>query len=210
MSAIEGQKTDLDLWWSEIWERLAEGARLVPPRDPQHKTAFRHPAAATVSDGEPVVRTVILRHADASTRTLRFHTDLRAPKVEHLRSNPAIGLLFYDAVWQLQVRIKATARLHHQDELAWMVWKNTQLLSRRCYSSVLAPGTPVEGPTSGLPEPLETREPTPKESEAGWGNFAVVSCEVHDLEAMSLAFSGHKKAAWRWDGQNWMGQWLVP
>jgi pyridoxine/pyridoxamine 5'-phosphate oxidase len=41
---------------------------------------------ATVgTDGQPEARTVVLRHVDPLRREIRFHSDIRSPKVQALR-----------------------------------------------------------------------------------------------------------------------------
>jgi len=116
----------------------------------------------------------------------------------------------YDAKWKMQVRAVGLATIHHDDETAQHAWRSTDLLSRRCYLGDLAPGTEVTKWNSGLPTHLQDREPTDEECATGIKNFAVIACQLHKLELMRLAFTGHTKAKWRREEGEWRGTWLIP
>lgn len=202
MTTLE-QETSLDTLLSSIWEALQIGA-----------TTRTHPLhtgmIATVSDGMPQARTVVLRKVLPETRTLIFHTDHRSQKISELARNPNISWLFYDAEARVQLRLSGVATLHYQDELAGAQWENTKLFSRRCYLS-LAPSSLLTKPESGLPESLLKRNPTLEESEAGWGNFTVVETNIHAIDWLWLNSSGHQRAkfVWQSSGER-IANWIVP
>jgi pyridoxamine 5'-phosphate oxidase len=43
-------------------------------------------------------------------------------------------------------------------------------------------------------------------------NFAILWCDITELEWLYLANSGHRRARWTWDEaqQVWSGRWLIP
>lgn len=189
-------------FWDRVWQtlKLAVGTARHP---------FHTPTIATVEGGQPRARVVVLRHADEGTKTLRFHTDWRTPKVEQLKIDPRMELCFYSPDDRLQVRATGIARLHHQDKFATERWQASALLSRRCYTWPVAPGTSAEVPTSGLSPELEGREPTEEEAAPGFEAFCVVEVEIKEIDALLLVFTGHRRAHWRVD-ESWNGTWRVP
>ncbi len=201
---------NLDELFADVWRRLQEGARTLPPEDPGYRTSFHVPTLVTNSKAGPRGRIVVLRRADLEHGVLTFHTDSRADKIHEMRTDPRIGFTFYDAKWKLQVRASGTATIHHQDHTAQQAWEASDLLSRRCYLGDLAPGTEVTDWDSGLPSHVQDREPTEDEAAPGVENFAVVSCQVEEVEVMRLAFTGHTKARWRREAGEWRGTWLIP
>jgi pyridoxine/pyridoxamine 5'-phosphate oxidase len=62
------------------------------------------------TDGQPDARTVVLRHVDPLRREVRFHSDIRSPKLQALRTSPQVALHWYDPALRVQVRID----LHHR------------------------------------------------------------------------------------------------
>ncbi|MDW8466042.1 MAG: pyridoxamine 5'-phosphate oxidase family protein [Chloroherpetonaceae bacterium] len=188
---------------SEVWWLLEQGVR--DRRSPLHTGIF-----ATIRDGFPEMRTVVLRSVNATARKLFCHTDIRSAKVEDLRHHANCAWLFYHPERKIQLRFLGTATVHHQTPLAEARWKDTQLMSRQCYATTLPPGTLVEAPTSGLPEYLTHRSPTLEESEIGAAHFAVIETTVHFLDWLLLDAKGHRRAKFFWHGETLSASWAIP
>ena len=210
MSAIE-----VDIWGDDeprltavldgCWS-LLEGA--VKQRD----HGFRTPMVATTSsDFGPNLRTVVLRDVERGARRVRFHTDARSRKFAELLSDPRIAMVFYDAMENTQIRVQATARVHHGDQHTRAVWDEVGLYSRRCYLQSGPPGLPWAWPTSGLRPELEEHAPSEEESERGFVNFAVVECTISRMDWLYLSHAGHRRATFSWDEAGQLQtSWLVP
>ncbi|MFQ3596913.1 MAG: pyridoxamine 5'-phosphate oxidase family protein [Chloroherpetonaceae bacterium] len=197
------QELSLDTLLASIWEALQNGART-------RTHPFHTGVIATISNGAPQARTVVLRKVLPESRTLIFHTDHRSQKISELTENPNICWLFYDTEARVQLRLSGMATLHYQDALANVQWENTKLLSRRCYLS-LAPSTILAEPASGLPESLLKRNPTIEESEAGRENFTVVETHIHTIDWLWLNSSGHQRAKFVWQASGEViAHWIVP
>jgi len=82
---------NLDDLFADVWRRLREGARAVPPEDPGYRTSFHLPTVSTMSDLGPTGRVVVLRRAEPETGVLVFQTDIRADKVKELKADARIG-----------------------------------------------------------------------------------------------------------------------
>jgi pyridoxamine 5'-phosphate oxidase len=190
---------DLDGSSAHAWAMLVRGAA-------DRRAAFHSPVVATADErGEPSQRVMVLRAVDVPRRTLRFHSDLRSAKLNHLKQQPRASVLAYDGHAKLQLRMGAVVSVHHSDEVAKAAWTATRPQGRLCYEQAVAPGQPIAAP---LPElPAQARTAT---GDDGTANFAVLILTVDSLEWLYLATEGHRRAHWCWDGAAWQGQWLAP
>jgi 3-hydroxyisobutyrate dehydrogenase len=187
------------------WRLIYHGA--IASKNPMH-----YMGVATYGTEGINLRTVVLRHADPDTKTLRFHTDIRSGKWQDLQADPRVSLLLYDNPEKTQLRLTGTAVLHTEDALAEEAWEKTALYSRRCYLSTAPPSAASELPTSGLPESLIDANPGLEESATGRKNFGVVQVRVHSLDWLNLNAHGHRRAKFTYDASGTLSglTWLVP
>ena len=155
-------------------------------------------------------RVVVLRGFDAASRRLWFHSDLRAPKIAVLEHDPRVSWLLYHPVARLQLRIRAVAEIHANDDLAHAGWQKSAVLGRRCYCGI-APGQISAEPNHGLNQDLLDRLPTEAESEVGRPNFCVISTTITSLDWLQLQFTGNYRAQFNWaDDGSYTAQWVTP
>jgi pyridoxamine 5'-phosphate oxidase len=197
---------DIDLSFTKAWDLIEPGAS-------KRSSAAHTPVVGTVDgDGVPQLRVMVLREADRNMRRLRFHTDLRSTKIGEIALNSNASVLMYDAGERLQLRLGGKAILATDPEAVNIAWSGSTPFARRCYMSEMAPATPSEGPTSGLPQWIEGRQPDEAQLSDARENFALLLFEVHSIEWLFLANMGHRRARWDWQDENssWTGRWLVP
>lgn len=191
----------LDGVWDDAWSRLETAVH-------RRQHPYRTCVVATAGDDGVDARTVVLRGADRVTGTLRFHTDRRSAKLAHLLQDRRIALVFYgDGV---QVRARGIATVHAADEGADAAWAATPAMSRRCYLTSAAPGTPSDAPTSGLPAELSMLRPPLDLTAAGRDAFGVVAVRVQSLDWLHLAARGQRRAGFSREGDRWMSTWMIP
>lgn len=197
---------DLGLSFARAWDLIEEGA--VKRMSPAHT-----PVVATV-DGQdtPQLRVMVLRFADRSKRSLRFHTDARSAKAAEITAGQTASVLIYDPLQKLQLRLVGRALIASDGPDVDSAWRDSTTFARRCYMAEHAPGAPAERPTSGLPGWVERRQPLEAELADYRENFALLWFEVSSLEWLYLANSGHRRARWEWqhEAASWSGRWLVP
>jgi pyridoxamine 5'-phosphate oxidase len=177
----------------EAWRRLSAelAAAVASGRHPLHLLTV----ATVGDDGSPASRTVVLRGFDADGRALWFHTDIRSPKAGQIARDGRVALHWYDPQARLQIRIAARAAVHHLDPITRAAWLASQPMSRACYGSAAAPGTPLrEFPP--LAEPLEAADA------AGLANFAVIRCRFAAVELLALHATGHERILLQLDGDS--------
>ena len=207
---------NLDIWQSEdeprlgavlaeCWRLLADGAE-----QPQHDFHLTALATAHATFGCSL-RTVVLRKVVPETRELWFYSDLRSRKVGEIQNDPRVALLFHSLNEDTQLRIQAAAEIHHRDGLAEQAWQGLSPHRRRDYLVSGPRGLPWAWATSGLDAPLEGRDPSAEESEAGRLNFAVAVCRVSQIDWLFLTPYGHRRANFAWSGEGRLQtSWLVP
>ena len=189
----------LDAVLDEIARHLARGAS--DRRSPVHT-----PVVAT-ADAD--ARVMVLRDFDATSWTLRFHTDARAPKVGVVGSDPRIGVLAYDRAQKVQLRLRGKGRILSEGEQVDKAWQASDNFARRCYLGE-GPGAASDEPTSGLPEAFEGVEPTDAQIVPGRANFAILLVELQVLDWFHLAHTGHRRARFERFGTGWEGHWIAP
>ncbi len=197
---------DLVLSFGKAWDIIEPGA--TKRTSPAHT-----PVVGTIdSAGRPQLRVMVLRSADRDSRLLRFHTDARSAKIAEIGGRCDASVLMYDPIEKLQLRLGGSLSIATEGGEIDAAWRESTAFARRCYLAEAAPGAQSDGPTSGLPEWIEGKQPVEADLVGARQNFAVLWFETHTLEWLYLANSGHRRARWQWDGagQNWSGDWLVP
>jgi len=193
---------DLPAILAHAWTLLVRGGA-------DRKSPVHTPVIASVDEhGLPHARVMVLRKADSATATLRLHTDARSPKVAQLNRKP-VAVLAYHPAEQVQLRIAGTARVLTYDEQVEGIWNQSTLFARRCYLAEHPPGTPLPGPSSGLPAWIEGQQPTAEQIGPARANFATLWVDVTAIDWLHLANSGHRRAVFRAD-DGWAGEWVTP
>ena len=177
----------------DIDRRLAEAGR--DRRAPMHT-----PVVAT-EDAD--ARVMVLRGWDPANRTLRFHTDARAPKSATVGEGARVGVLFYDKEAKVQIRGRGIGRIESEGPTADRAWAESENFARRCYLGA-APGAPSEGPTSGLPTQFEGVEPSESELAPARANFAILLVALEEIDWFSLSKDGHRRALVTADSARWI------
>lgn len=162
---------------------LAEGA--------ENRGCAAHTPVVATADGD--VRVMVLRAFDPETWTLRFHTDLRAPKCAIVQGDPALHLLVYDRDAKTQLRLAGTAEIVSEGEIVDEAWNASTRFARRCYMGD-APGEISDEPTTGLPPDVEGVQPTERQLADARANFALLLVRLHKADWFTLDHHGHRRA----------------
>ena len=160
MKIRNGKWDTLGVILDNIWLMLEQGA--THSDDP-----FHWPVLGTTAKEGCSLRTVILRQVNAPDRILVCHTDARSAKVQEIINCSQTSWIFYHPKKKIQVRISGHATLHAHDPYADRQWADTSITSRLNYCTSQAPGTPIDKPSSGLPDFLLNKIPTLLETEMG-------------------------------------------
>jgi pyridoxamine 5'-phosphate oxidase len=164
------------------------------------KHPFRFITLATIQDRIPEARYVVLRKIDEQFNFL-VYTDARTAKVKAIQSNPIVSVLLYHPQKRVQIRIQASASIHHQDFLTSEHWTRVQGEAQKAYNSILAPGEVIETPQQAY---------VWEEELSRFDYFAVILLKPYKLEILQLNGLEHLRAEFSRTSEEWKGQWLVP
>ncbi|MBV7259596.1 pyridoxamine 5'-phosphate oxidase family protein [Erythrobacter crassostreae] len=184
---------------ADITERLTRAGK--KRKEPMH--------TPVVVTGDADARVMVLREFDAEAFTLRFHTDTRAPKVEVIDADPRMAVLFYDKDAKVQIRVRGRGKVLRDAPVTDAAWEAGDNFARRCYLGD-GPGTSSATPTSGLPPEFEGVEPTAEQVAVGRPNFSVLLVELEEIDWFYLAHTGHVRALFTREGEEWNGRWVSP
>lgn len=196
--------SDLQELLAHIWHQIQQGAA-----DPGHP--FHTPTFGT-ANGAPNLRTVILRHVDVETRSLFFHSDRRARKIEEIKANPQIMWHFWSAATQEQLRLVGEATLHFEDKIADALWQNTRPKSLKIYVKPVAPNTKVPAPQSGIdPKIAEVEVSSHAEVAEGRQHFATIQTKISEISFLHLHPEGNYRALFQWTPEGKLASaWVIP
>lgn len=173
----------------DIWQRLGRGVA-------DRRAPARHPVLASAGRGGGAeARVVVLRGAARSRAELEIHTDTLSAKVAELTADPRASLVIWDPRARLQMRLRAQVAIATGPAVADR-WARVPGGSRRAYGGLPAPATPIDSPTQHDPAPSEAR-------------FAVLTCALHEIDALHLGDTRHRRALFR-RADGWTGQWIAP
>jgi hypothetical protein len=161
----------LDALEVHLWHRLARAA--ADADDP-----WRIAALGTNGVDGPELRSLALRAADATARTVELHSDIRTAKVEALRRDPRAALLLWDDATQEQLRLSLRITLIPADPDRWDRIPET---ARVNYGTDPAPGTSLPDPAAVARTPRRER------------HVALLG-QVRGMDALSLAHDPHRRA----------------
>ena len=186
---------------ASLWQQCSDSltAATASARHPFHLVTVATVAAASGPDQ----RTVVLRSFDPAAGTISFHTDIRSTKVGQLAACPQVSLHWYDPATRVQLRISATAAVHHQDDRAAKAWERSRTTSRACYTAPNGPGTTVETFPSAPSIPLD-------DDPSGLVHFAIVICRFSTIEILTLHADGHQRVRLQLQDQPISWQILAP
>ena len=194
---------DLDQINFKIWQMITDGVV-------NRHSSFHIPVMINSSENNNNGRIVVLRNVNSDQHTIRFHSDIRSPKVNNLKKNSKVFFIFYDKEEKIQLRVSGDAIINYKNNITKASWEKTAHMSRKCYLAAHAPGTVSEKPTSGVSDKVENLKYTLEESESGYENFCVIETKIDSIEWLYLAAKGHRRAKFEYNKNNIKKKWLTP
>ena len=155
-------------------------------------------------------RIVVLRKFNKSNLKLNFHTDFRSPKIVNLKKDNNSSFLFYDFKLKIQLRIITFSIINNKNDVTKNGWGLSRLSSRKCYLTEKAPSSITTLPEDGIPKHLIGIDPSHKESEMGYDNFAVIENEIQNIDWLYLAASGHRRLNIVFKNFEPVFKWIIP
>jgi len=150
--------------------------------------------STTQVDNVPSLRTVVLRKVLPSKELLIF-ADYRTPKIQEIKLQSQVALLFYHPKQQLQIRIQAMATIHHQNTLSLQEWSKLGDYAKKDYQTILPPGSDLP-----LKDQGEIHDPN-----LGSNFFSIISLKPINIDVLQLGNGRHHQ---RMIGEMNKGEWL--
>ncbi|MFN3990087.1 MAG: pyridoxamine 5'-phosphate oxidase family protein [Erythrobacter sp.] len=176
-------------------------------RSPRDRKCAMHTPVVVSAPAD--ARVMVLRAFDLAEGRLRFHTDVRSPKVAAIAADPRMAVLFYDKSAKIQIRVRGNGRVERDGPVADAAWSKGTNFARRCYLGE-GPGSASQVPTSGLPPEFEGVEPDEEQLIPARENFAVLLIDIREVDWLYLAHKGHLRAQFMRVGEGWEGRWVTP
>lgn len=187
--------------YDQISETLSTAELILDNAVENAKTLFHTLVLSSHDEDRIVSRVVVLREFNSKERYLRFHTDARAPKINHFQKNSNASLLGYDPALKIQLKLQGRVDVHLNDDVTKSSWNESTTRSKKCYS--------VEGGSSLRIDNPSEYDLKDGNIEDGYLNFAVLKFKYSSLEFLYLKSSGHRRAIHSWD-EDLVSNWLVP
>jgi len=158
--------------------------------------------ASLTADGDPTLRTVVLRTVRPGDRALEINTDNRSDKVGQIDRRRQVELCFWNPQTAQQLRVAGDAAVDTDGAATDAAWSALAPSGRAIYRdrSGPPPGSPVGMPGSPAATPPGDR-----------AAFALVTVTWRHWDWIWLGPEYHRRARIRWnaDGSR-RGGWVVP
>ena len=165
---------------ARVWQELARATK-----DRHHN--WRTPAFASIGlDGNPQVRTIVLRHANQTLWTLEAYTDSRSPKYHELVKHSRAQLVFWSTRIRWQLLVSVNANVHAEGDFVKAAWdRMSQSKSSKDYLSNQVPGSAII--SNNLNEVFSSKAPNNH-------YLAVLSFQVISMDWLELGKDLHRRA----------------
>ena len=190
--------------YETLEETLEASMTILEDAIENRRNLFHTPVLSTFSDSKINSRVIVLRGFDPEKRTLRIHTDSRSRKIKDVSENSDATLLGYDPGLKIQLKLHGSIDTHYQDNIADLAWRDSQEMSKVCYSISESPGKEIDDPGK---YDVDSENINLNE---GYINFAVINFHFNSLEFLYLRSSGHRRSIHVWETEELRSNWMVP
>ena len=190
--------------YKTLKETLDASFKVLENAIENRRNLFHTPVLSTLSDSKINSRVIVLRGFDPEKRALRIHTDSRSRKIKDISENSDATLLGYDPGLKIQLKLHGSIDTHYQDKIADLAWRDSQEMSKVCYSVSESPGKNIDDPRNYDVDSKNI------DLNKGYKNFAVINFHFSSLEFLYLRSSGHRRSIHVWETEELRSNWMVP
>ena len=190
--------------YKTLKETLDASFKVLENAIENRRNLFHTPVLSTLSDSKINSRVIVLRGFDPEKRALRIHTDSRSRKIKDISENSEATLLGYDPGLKIQLKLHGSIDTHYQDNIADLAWRDSQEMSKVCYSISESPGKEIDDPGKYDVDSENIN------IDEGYKNFAVINFHFNSLEFLYLRSSGHRRSIHVWETEELRSNWMVP
>ena len=190
--------------YKTLKETLDASFKVLENAIENRRNLFHTPVLSTLSYSKINSRVIVLRGFDPEKRALRIHTDSRSRKIKDISENSDATLLGYDPGLKIQLKLHGSIDTHYQDKIADLAWRDSQEMSKVCYSISESPGKEIDDPGKYDVDSENIN------IDEGYKNFAVINFHFNSLEFLYLRSSGHRRSIHLWETEELRSNWMVP
>ena len=190
--------------YKTLEETLDASFKVLENAIDNRRSLFHTPVLSTFSDSKINSRVIVLRAFDPEKRILRIHSDSRSRKIKDVSENSDATLLGYDPGLKIQLKLHGSIDTHYQDNIADLAWRDSQEMSKVCYSISESPGKEIDDPGKYDVDSENIN------IDEGYKNFAVINFHFNSLEFLYLRSSGHRRSIHLWETEELRSNWMVP
>ena len=190
--------------YETLEETLEASIKVLENAVENRLSLFHTPVLSTFSDSKINSRVIVLRAFDPEKRILRIHSDSRSRKIKDVSENSDATLLGYDPGLKIQLKLHGSIDTHYQDNIADLAWRDSQEMSKVCYSISESPGKEIDDPGKYDVDSENIN------IDEGYKNFAVINFHFNSLEFLYLRSSGHRRSIHLWETEELRSNWMVP
>ena len=190
--------------YKTLEETLDASFKVLENAIENRRSLFHTPVLSTFSDSKINSRVIVLRAFDPEKRILRIHSDSRSRKIKDVSENSDATLLGYDPGLKIQLKLHGSIDTHYQDNIADLAWRDSQEMSKVCYSISESPGKEIDDPGKYDVDSENIN------IDEGYKNFAVINFHFNSLEFLYLRSSGHRRSIHLWETEELRSNWMVP
>ena len=190
--------------YKTLEETLDASFKVLENAIENRRSLFHTPVLSTFSDSKINCRVIVLRAFDPEKRILRIHSDSRSRKIKDVSENSDATLLGYDPGLKIQLKLHGSIDTHYQDNIADLAWKDSQEMSKVCYSISESPGKEIDDPGKYDVDSENIN------IDEGYKNFAIINFHFNSLEFLYLRSSGHRRSIHVWETEELRSNWMVP
>jgi len=135
--------------------------------------------ATTDPEGNPDTRTVVIRDFEPANNIITFHSNINDKKIQHIKNNPNICLLFYSLEHRVQYRVYAKASVHYMDDITQAKWVS---MPHNCYKTYIKDLDGIDKNNIAC---------SPQELAQAYPLFSVIKCHYDKLSYLKLVHNGN-------------------
>lgn len=191
----------------DCWQKITEGIR-------SRKSNYHTMSLHYLRDNTPRSVIMIPRRINLEQHILYCHTDNRSTKIDHLKKNPRVCLLFWCREKKTQIQLQAKCRVLHNTEENKKAWDRMQNMSKVCYASDIKPGSKTSEICSGFSKEQWENRNEISQSAFAYNNFSILELQIIRVERLFLNVSGHNRIVFVKDftkeKDKWSHSWVSP
>ena len=110
----------------------------------------------------------------------------------------------------MQIRFNGKTKVFYDCSETKKRWDQVTPSSKRCYMGPYSPSESLSEYHPNIPESVQFKNPSDKESLIGYKNFVIVRCYFDKVDYLKLKYSGHFRCNFMLSESKIDAEWIAP